>query len=698
MNQIFKKFYSLLFLSTVLFSLSSCVGTIEDTEAQKGSAGTLTIGSLTFPGITSATAISHNKVEITFPPAGNSKGDVTYLIKYDGLAEPITAIEKSLFREFTGEYKYTVTGLTPFTTYNFNVTAIDDESGAEGNNTEIAEATTFLQPTSDFGGVGLVSNVQGLAGLNSLKVEWVKAPLLTDFGTPDPRDVANYQVIILDGDLTPDQINVNTLTTQQRRVVLVNSSDREVIIGGLKQGHTYHVQVRAINHGHLNNYASDPNFKHEENTKYISQSTLSPGVGDISFNEESFNGQTINSEGGLSSVSTTWTAASGAFNHYRLIYTKNTNNGDTTESYNLASNFYFSNGHIGGTNCTNDKLTQAAKNTFDSDCACENKDTHDNNTGTAGVDGEDDLFCITLDFDAESKVVANLDSYSKYDMILLVCADTNCVDYTRSTVITDIETDPNIATFSLENNMRGPSSANNQDYLFIDLEALPDLTSGVIDGFQVIVKSSGSEIVLGNPEFPVDESIENQPPIRMLPYDPKNDLYITLTGYDIQSSPQYTFEVTPYKFDGTSAKLENNITKTYSEVSFDPLPPGIYDDDVTTFEGPSTCSDIGSSTGNYRITWNAPAANGGLYSHYQIYIEDKGLKTDYGTSADVPLILGGSPVTFPTLPLVNGDFTSYTIEGLDPTHYYVVTVRTFYDSGSLIIRSPSEDAEVVLCN
>lgn len=668
--------------------LTSCVGTIEDTETQKGSSDSLQIGKLNFPGITSAKAIAHNKVEITFPPAGNSQGDVTYLIKYDGLAEPITAIEQSLFRSFTGEYKYTVTNLNPFTTYNFNVTCVDDLNGAEGNNTVTVDATTFLQPTSDFGGVGLVSNVQGLAGLNSLKIEWVKAPLLTDFGTPDPRDVANYQVTILDGDLTPDRMNDDTLSTQQRRVILVDSGDREVTVGGLKQAHTYHVQVRAINHAHVNNFASDPNFKHEENTKYISKSTLSPGVGDIDFNENSFNAQTLNSEGGLSSFSTTWAGASGAFNHYRLVYSKSTSNAGVEEAWDIAGNLYFSqNGHVGGTTCT---ANVTDTDPFDSRCACTNYDTHNNDSSSGGTDGEDDLFCIQLDFDEESKLVANLSSYTKYNIILQVCADVNCINYTRSRLIENIETDPNIATYSFKNVMRGPASINKLDQIFIDLDSLPDFNSGVLDGFQVsVTDSNGNEVVLGNPSLPVDESIASQPPIRMEPFDAKNDSYIILTGYDLLNGPEYTFEVTPFKNTGSSIELENNIKKTYANISFTPSPPGLYDN-VNNFDGPTSCADINNNSGNLRVTWDPPATNSGIFSHYQIYVEEKADPTD--------LSITGAAITYPTLPLIDGTKTAYTIEGLDGTKDYVVTVRTYYFYDGTTVLSPAEDAEIILCN
>lgn len=676
-------------LSTLLLavSIASCVGTIEDTEEEKGDDGKLSIGSLEFPGITSARAIAHHKVELTFPPAGGATGDITYLIKYDGLATPITAIEKSLFRNFNGEYTYTVSGLEPFTTYNFNVTAIDEETGAEGNNIVTIQATTFLHPTADFGGVGLVSNVQGLAGLNSLKVEWVKAVLYTDFTTPEDRDVINYEIKVLDGDLTPNMINASGLNNQQLRTILVDKTQREVVIGGLKQGHKYYIQVRAINYGYVRYSTEDPTFRHEENTKYFTASTLAPGAEDLQFDEDSFSVKSINSEGGLSSLSATWTGAAGAFDHYRLIYTKSTSNEDTDEAYPIDGALYQSDGHIGGTDCTNN-VTSASG--YDSRCACTNIDHHNNDTATEGGDGDADLFCMYLDFDEENKIIPDLAAYKKYNLMLQVCADVNCIQYTRSKVVTDVETNPGIATYTFENAMRGPASINNLDHIHIDFDDSPDFTTGVVDGFQVTVTdSSGLSIVLGNPEVPVDETISDQPPIRMLPYDPKNDDYITLTGYDIYQSQAYSFEIAPFKNTGSAIEVDPAVKKIYTDLVFEPEAPGNYDKNIV-FEGPTSCNDIGSNTGSKRITWNHPPANSGVYSHYQIWVEEKADITD--------LSISSSAVTFPTIPLVDKSISEYTIEGLDPAKDYAVTVRTYFNiGGNQVVLSPEQDAEVIRC-
>lgn len=674
-----------LFLFSILL-LCSCVGTIEDTETDTGSADELKIGKLNFSGITSATAISHNKVEITFAPAGGAKGDVTYLIKYDGLDEPITAIEKSLFKTFTGEYKYTVRNLSPFTTYSFNVTAIDDVSNAEGNNTNVSKATTFLQPTADFGGIGLVSSVQGLAGLNSLKVEWVKAPLYVDFGTPDPRDVVHYEVTILDAEFNPSAMNDTSVPSTKRRVLLVDNDEREIVVGGLSPGKNYHIQVRAINHGHVDNFTTDPTFRHEENTKYITKRTLTLGAGDVSFNEDSFLVQPINSESGLSSLNSTWTAASGAFNHYRIIYTKSTNNDDTEEAYNIESQLYFGTGHIGGTACTNGKN---GTEPFDPDCACENIDTHDNDSGTpAGTDGEDDLFCVELEFSKENHIIANLDSYSNYDIMLLVCSDVNCINYNRSKVKKAVRTQPDIAAFEFETNMRGPSSFENIDYMFIDLKDFIDFQSGTIDGFQITVTDEdGNEAIIGNPTI---SFIPDDPPIRLKSFNPKTDSVIVLSGYNFSSQPVYDFKIEPFQYDGTTAFVDTSLKKEYKDVSFSPFAPGEYDE-VNTFEGAKSCNDIGTNTGNYKITWDHPPEDSGIFSHYQIYLQQKGSPTDL--SMDF-----ATAITYPSIPLVDKNINEFTIEGLNPANNYIVSVRTYFNNNGTIVQSPVVDAEIVGCD
>ena len=303
-----------------------------------------------------------------------------------------------------------------------------------------------------------------------------------------------------------------------------------------------------------------------------------------------------------------------------------------------------------------------------------------------GHNGGEQVF----DFDEENKIIPDLSAYSKYNLILLVCADVNCIQYTRSKVISDVETNPGIATYTFKSKMRGPSSVNKLDQIYIDFDDNPDFTTGVVDGFQVTVTdSAGYTIVLGNPDVPVDESISDQPPIRMLPYDPKNDDYITLTGYDLYQAQAYTFEIAPYKNTGSSIEVDPAIKKLYTDLVFEALPPGNYDN-LNEFEGPTSCNDIGSNTGSYRITWNHPPADSGVYSHYQIWIEEKADITD--------LSISGSAITFPTIPLVDKSVSEYTIEGLDPTKEYVVTVRTYFNTGTnQVALSPEQDAEVIRC-
>ena len=130
---------------TWMFSLFSCVGTIEDVDPQTTHGRTTGSTTLFYYGIRSAETVAHDKIEIVFPSATGDVGrELTYIVQYDGGVTPyfFKSIDLQDKRDSTGNFKVTIKDLEVNTEYIFSVQIKNSKDiFSQAEQTEVA--TTF---------------------------------------------------------------------------------------------------------------------------------------------------------------------------------------------------------------------------------------------------------------------------------------------------------------------------------------------------------------------------------------------------------------------------------------------------------------------------------------------------------------------------------------------------------------------------
>jgi formylglycine-generating enzyme required for sulfatase activity len=214
-----------------------------------------------FAGISTAEVASDKKIVLKWN-ASTSDDVAIYNIYYAyNLNQPIAS---------TTQTSFTVTGLTPATSYSFIVRA-KDASGNEEKNTVQKTAMTLSYVVPDFSGIFDVARLGGVDGLSKLKISW----------QPAGGTVTGYKVFMAS---SAAGIDFNSAI---ETVADANATD--VVISGLDINTSYHFVVRAYN-------ISGGITRSEQNTIVKSDSTLAvnpptftgiagaaPGAGSLAF-------------------------------------------------------------------------------------------------------------------------------------------------------------------------------------------------------------------------------------------------------------------------------------------------------------------------------------------------------------------------------------------------------------------------------
>lgn len=606
---------SLLMAVVVSFLFASCVGTIEDKNLDTTKAYKANKNPIKFAGIHDAVPISYNKVDLFFYPADGEADELTYLINYDGLPNPISVPATSL-KPDRGLLKFTVKGLSINQSYTFTVQVKDNQDNRSVSN-ESRSARTFSNLTANFDGIATVRNLPGAAGLTGLKVEWPEAERQGSQFSPKEMDPIEYRITLVDSDqLSSADINDPSFTEPMRKVVSVPSTRAWQEINGLAPGTTYLVQVRAIHHGSTL-YGSDVTYKLEQNTDFIEATTLSLGDDGIDIDASSFKVSRSNGSAGLSSFEGQWSDAEGAFDHYRLYY-------------NLTQKASFSSAAMSST------------------CL-----------GPAEASG--DIYCKKLDFTTNKTTVSGLSALSEYEANLVVCVDTACTDnrvFMRRTVFTD----PGVALFGGITDIFGPRDPNQLDSIYLQVSS-PDITSGQINGLLVEVKERNAsdgpsaDSILNHPTEPE----QNITDLKVSSFDYSSASEIEVSGIDIAASVPYCFSVFPFIYNADNeveqkrgGQLEHCITPDLMVPSLDEF-PGL------------NGSIFDPSGSQVDLTWQIPA--GGLYDEIRVFIRHDGGTFDFSQA-----INGHEAYLEERL---GPDAIGYTISHL-PTGSYSFGVLTYY--------------------
>lgn len=572
--------------------MSSCVGTIESKKSLLSKGSVFGSAVIEFEGIRSAKAISHDKVEVTFPAAvGDIDNAFTYTVLYNNSNSPnfFKGNELQKSKDDFGNFKIVVDKLDINTNYVFSVQVLDSK-GNSSVNSKTVDITTFPNATADFNGISAAENQLGMDGMYGLKVQWVAA-IKTGLLVPDITDVFKYEVTTLEEPLTPVAFdNPAYANDPKKKILLVGSDKITASVNGLKPDTNYYVRVRAIHYGY-ETYKLDPSYKKEENSKAIKLRTYA-STSSVSVQPSTFIAASTNSS---SSLDLSWVAAKGPFLNYRVYFAK-----------------------LSGTTPW-DAYSSA---TLSSSCL-----TTEDASGWK---------CKTVPATEVTSVISDLEAYQPYQVGLLACQNVSCSSNQRFNVTTSAPAPP-LATFGGITSIGSPKHYYALETIYLNFSP-PDFSSGVINGIYIKFMGRGSV----NPVEPaciLNDPLATQsidPPCSTLasPYsiasfDFKTDTVVEVVGVDVESlSEPYCFKMIPYI-------EKNNTIERADETSIVErcITPVVDIPNSIQFSG--LINAVKDSNDYVTLEWTPPS--GGIFTQYEIFV-----RTDQGTFSFAEA-LGGSP-------------------------------------------------------
>ena len=516
-------------------------------------------------------SIADTKIEVFFYPATIEPKNVTYLISYDGLSEPIAIPGTTLTTNYKGLLKYTVTGLNINSNYTFNVQAKDID-GNISTSTAVFTASTFDNITADFSGIGSIRNLSGEDGRTSLRVEWPSAKILGNTFYPNEIDPNQYEITVLNAEnLTPNAFDDDFFGEPNRKIFYVAGSKVSHQINGLAQGTKYFIRVRAIHEGFLD-YGADIDYLREENSNYLLGQTLSDDASNIEVDLSSFSLDILS----LNSAALSWAGAEGPVVEYRIYY-RNVDDGGLPWS-----SFRTSRSEV-----------------------CDGPDSN-----------YPEWSCKRLEYTETDTKLADMESLADYDVYPVICLTSSCayadsLEYENQSPYTMY---PGIASFS------GVTSIDQPKYYFAVNEvylnySAPEFSTGALDGLLVEAKARTEE------DGPVYDTILNHPTatntsnLSVDNFDYQTDTVIAVSGVSTSASEQYCFSIIPYIFNEGVVQLSRDGEVTQC------ITPSISLPSELEFEGINFSTTIpDQATNKVDLNWTAP--EGGVYDKFRIFIRD----------------------------------------------------------------------------
>lgn len=650
-NRVAKNLFSIIInlpILTILLLASSCIGTVKDKNPPLTKGAETNRIPIEFEGVHTAVSIAHDKVDLFFKPAESTSGrveDLVYIVSYDGLVTPITYEAQSLRLDYKGDLKITVRNLKIDTFYTFQVQVKDIAEQNTSNSQETRSARTFPNLTADFNGVINVKSPPGIKGLDTLMVVWGDAGDTMSPISNAITDLSHFELTVLDAELyTPADMNNENIESPDRKIIKVDKKSFLYEVSGLKSDHPYHFQVRAIHKG-FNEFGNDPSYKVEENTNYLTGSTLSADMANLEVDINGLVATRAPGKLGERAVDLSWPAVVGLFDHYRVYYHR--------EGHGAGLDFY-----------TN------------RDANCNGRES-----------GNSNFFCKRVNFTDNSTRISDLIPYASYRFYLVLCQMNSC-DPTNpnENILTynsvTIDTSPPGADFSGIIDIDHPRNflAINEIYLRI---SPPNIESGAIDGLLVEVKS-------GSPGYSTDTILnhplegENAGPLEVGFFDYVTALEIPVSGVSLGASSPYCFSLRPYRWEiSEGGGITDNLIITESNIRC--INPEIRAPTFEEFRGltPALSGDpyqLGHQDRSVFLEWRTPTS--GIFEVYSLlyrysttpFTSDFNYQEAFlGANNYFRINIGPDPdeeiVDFQLFDLEDG--------------YYEFTVRTFFGGGNL---------------
>jgi hypothetical protein len=579
-----KSFGKEFFFIAFLFLFASCVGTVDDKnpETTKGASAGEKI--IRFDGIVDAYGISHDKVEVLFFPAQALATQITYVVTYDGLAVPYTFPGETLSPDYRGMLKAVVPGLAINTNYNFQVQAIENETGIQSSSDKSVQAKTNSNITANFWGIANVSNLSGADGRNAVRVQWAAAERQGSDFVKKEIDPVNYEIVLLDADqLTPGSFDDGTQPNIKRKVVLVDGKKISHQVNGLKAGTKYFVRVQAIHHGY-SLYGADPTYLRESNTRYMEIETLGDNASDIEVDLGTVDVQNGQGDAGLTSFNVTWDLAQGAFDHYRIYYKK--------------------------------KSEGASWNTYKSgkDDVCNGQETND-----------PAWLCKKIPYTQVAATISDLSPFTDYDVFVTICLNVTCgpaagANFLEYQTNPPYNTDPGTAAFAGIEEIQQPKYYWALGEIYLKFTP-PDLSTGVADGLLVEVKerSGAAEGPIAADTFLNHPTDANGTELFVPPFDFANDDEVIVRGIIPGAVDDYCFSLIPYIWKdvaGTPTVEERRAGEVITCIK-----PRVQAPTAEEFLGIDQFN-IDSGISAVTLSWLTPS--GGIYDKFVIWIRNDG--------------------------------------------------------------------------
>ncbi len=624
--------------------MSSCVGTIKDANKISTKADSSNDRAVSdFSGISSATAVSNTRVEVTFPASVGDIEQLAYVIRYDGQVVPTYVYASTLRPDYRGLFKYTVTDLRPDTRYSFTIQARNMKTNVESSNSAFKITKTFSNATANFNGISVVRNLSGADGLNGIEVLWSEAEIRGGLVNKDEIDPIEYQVTVINANsLNPGDMNNSDYAEPARKIYSIQGNRRSATINGLQAGTKYYVQVRAIHYGYsLPANASNIYYLKEQNTNYLEISTYSDDLSSLNFTTGSFTVSFPPGNAGLYSTQTDWITPQGNFDHYRIFYSIN-------GMANLSD--YLNNG------------------TYDATCS-------------GPEDANSQIKCQFVDSNVNSFLLTGLDPNTAYNMAVVVCLTRNCEKYKRMpSQVKAHTTTPPIANFRGISSIDTAMDITKLDRLYLNFSP-PDFSTGNIAG--LIVEYYGIDITNQSPVPLNDSDNVNTTLLDVQPFDFRTETRIEISGIDPSAATPYCFLIIPFTYNNDGSKnLHRNGLVPQCKIPQIKGPAIIDFDGIDSF----TCNN---DDDEIIVNWDRPES--GVYDSYELYYSIDGADFNFGEAFN--WMNNGLYRRI----LVPPSRTTYTITNLQPGRTYRVGIITFYDSINGPIRS-EVNAKTIQCS
>lgn len=547
---------------SILLMCISCVGTVQDAKQNYSKINDAPVAPIAFAGILNAIPISDSRIEVFFYPASGGSGKYTYDIILGSATSAISIPSDVLKPDFRGMLKYTITGLDRLSTHAIKVEVRDNDTDVQSTSNIIKTVTTFDNLVADFNGISSASNTPGQDGKDSIKVRWT--PARTSGGlTKKEWDPKSYEIVLVDAErLTPNDMDVTSYGPADGRYVFgINhdSSVNEYIVRGLPSEKRFYVRMRAIHEASIDD-VYNPRKRSELNTNYVTIATLSADLTDINFQTDAFSVALAPGEQGLNAIVSSWIAAQGVFDHYRLYYSE-AGGGVSTGSF--------------PTLCLSPLVSPPGET----------------------------VYCKKVDFRSSSSPITGLKPYTAYEVVLVLCATTDCPSWQRIVApVRTIITDPNTPTFNGLREIGIAKSLDELGNLYLKYDP-PNFTSGYFDGLVLKMRrtTNGSDAEI--------EISTGTTPVYYNNYNFLLDNQITLRGISYLAVEPYCFTLYPFKWntDGMSRReFPNDIWKCVS-----PKPEA---STAEQFRG----LGAGYTEGNIiTLMWDSPEI--GVFSHYELF-------------------------------------------------------------------------------